>query len=110
MELNISEIREKRIKKLVAVYYVIFVALIFLASLLNLWLAYKIGSIQGLDFGRIIALHKSADIERIYQGYEVIIIQRLGASLCYFLLGIAVALPYLIYRWTKPLRKRWDAG
>jgi len=106
MQLSDKEKKENKFRRLFKIYFVIIIALIFLASLINLLLAYKIGDMHSLTFGQVVALHKSAKIERVYQGYEVIIMQRLSAALCYFLFGIAVATPFLLYRWGKLIQKR----
>ncbi|MCK5260040.1 MAG: hypothetical protein KAJ70_03170 [Candidatus Omnitrophica bacterium] len=97
-------------KKAINIYFIVIIAIFIFISFVHIWTALEIGKIAGLTFKQIISLHKIAEIDRIYKGYEVLIIQRLGGGVLYFLLGIFVVTQFCIgkiveHRETKKILK-----
>jgi len=97
-------------QKLINIYFIVVIVILVLISVVQIATALKIGKMAELTPKQILLLHKAADIDRVYQGHEVLIMQRLGGGLFYFLLAIFVAIQFymakVVDRWKSTNNKK----
>jgi len=92
-------------KKLINIYFIIVISMFIFISLIHIWTALEIGEKVGLTPKEVISLHKTADVGRMYNGYEVLIIQRLSKGQFYFLLGVFVGVYFFVEKIAKKYQK-----
>lgn len=85
--------------KPVRIYMVIIIFCTLFGASINVWTAHRIGKFYNLTFREVVGMHKIAHIDRIYQGYEVLIIQKLGAALMYLIIGIFTIISFCILKY-----------